>query len=431
MKPFFFFFFDEEENDNTPKKKKHMAEKKKIYKILDRESIIECLKDKSESIIKLINSTSDNFVLYYKDITHSDLASSGKRTKATQDFGKNVLYYLTAGEMKDIEDNSDQPFQTAHQTCIGFPVEMYDYLKVPKPRDGEKYLLSDKGVNTFVVNDTLEYFNFTQTQKVVEKLGKTEFLWKEEEGSYKLDDGDFTNMPIGVAVHGLGVSTLNPDFHKLRLSIFMNDRVYVLLRLSETQKELYFLLDKNPAFYTLAGAANSSWAKYLKTIRTQQDAKSQITQTKLLNEDDEKTRQMQSKWKEQLAAEMRNYTTHEGEVFCPLTNITAEFEDVPMLFIASHIKRFADSSAPEAYDINNGLLLSANADALFDKHMITITEDKELKFSFLLEKNKKLIHDLRLNQPIFEMILNDERMEYMKDHRRIFEEKEKARKGIA
>ena len=126
---------------------------------------------------------------------------------------------------------------------------------------------------------------------------------------------------------------------------------------------------------------------------------------------------------------MMNYTTHEGEVFCPFTQISADFESLSMLFIASHIKRFADCDALEAYDVNNGLLLCANADALFDKHMITVDENKQLVFSFLIEDNLQLRHKLLLNQPIFNLILNDKRMEYMKEHRRIFYLKEKERKG--
>ena len=102
-----------------------------------------------------------------------------------------------------------------------------------------------------------------------------------------------------------------------------------------------------------------------------------------------------------------------------------------MLFIASHIKRFSDSDCDEAFDINNGLLLCANADALFDKHMITVDENKKLIFSFLIDNDYMLKQKLLLNQPIFEIVLNEKRMEYMKDHREIFFKKEQERKRMS
>ena len=82
----------------------------------------------------------------------------------------------------------------------------------------------------------------------------------------------------------------------------------------------------------------------------------------------------------------------------------------------------------EKYDINNGLLLSANADALFDKHLITISENKELVFSYLLDGDDRLKNQLLLLQPIFKPILNEKRMQYLAYHRQVFERKEQERK---
>ena len=192
---------------------------------------------------------------------------------------------------------------------------------------------------------------------------------------------------------------------------------------------MFVMLDKNPRFYTLAGVNNTAWENYLKTKRSQEEAR--ITAKTTLDIEDEKNRNKQSKWKVLLANEMMNYTTHEGEVFCPFTQISGNFEAVPMLFIASHIKRFSDSDCDEAFDINNGLLLCANADALFDKHMITVDENKKLIFSFLIDNDYMLKQKLLLNQPIFEIVLNEKRMEYMKDHREIFFKKEQERKRMS
>ena len=129
---------------------------------------------------------------------------------------------------------------------------------------------------------------------------------------------------------------------------------------------------------------------------------------------------------------MMNYSTTEGEVFCPFTYLTCNFNELGTLFRASHIKAYNEcKDANEAFDINNGLLLCANADALFDKHLITIGEDKELIVSYLLKNNQKLLNNLLLNQPIFRTILNEERMKYLTIHRKeFFEEEERRKKGL-
>lgn len=391
----------------------------------DRKSIIEILGSKSPSIRNLLETNDDHFILYYKDITHSDLISCGKRTKSSQPFSKNLLYYLTEREMEAIEENSDKPFETAHQSCIGLRKDFYISLGVPNPREKEVYKFQDKGVRVFLVNDTVKYFTFQYTKQVIDLLGKTNSL-KWDNSPMKLEPGEFSEIEVSVAVHGLGVKE-NVDFQNLRKSIFINDRIYFLIR-DAASKELYILLEKNPKFYQITKLANDSWVRYLDIQRLREKEKTNFKNVPLLAAEDEKTRVMQARWKDMLVREMRNYTTHEGEVFCPFTGITANFEDVPMLFIASHIKRYTDSSSVEAFDINNGLLLSANADALFDKHMITVTENKELKFSFLLDSDIKLKNELLLSRPLFSAILNEERMVYMAEHRRIFEEKELERK---
>lgn len=129
-----------------------------------------------------------------------------------------------------------------------------------------------------------------------------------------------------------------------------------------------------------------------------------------------------------LAAEMMNYTSLENQVFCPFTYITADYNSLKTLYRASHIKSFSKCNIDEAYDLNNGLLLCANADALFDKHLITVSENKELIFSFLIEHDGQLIQMLRLNNEIFKGILNEKRMRYLEYHREEFLQKEALRK---
>jgi hypothetical protein len=80
-------------------------------------------------------------------------------------------------------------------------------------------------------------------------------------------------------------------------------------------------------------------------------------------------------------------------------------------------------------DVNNGLLLSANADALFDKYLISIGENCEILFSFLIAADQKLLASIKLlDNTLFKPLLNETRKKYLEHHRQAFFEKEKERK---
>ena len=398
----------------------------------DREMILNYTESRSGDMFEYIQShPQTRFTLWYKNLTHSDLTNRGKRNGWQEGLDKNLLYYLSVREMREIEEASEKPFESAKQSNIGMSDGFYRDLGMPRlqRRDGpqttqHEHLQLNDYADVYLVNDTVKYFTMEYTNKVIRKTGKS-VKWGGSE-TVTLSGSKFTPIQITQAIHGLGTAE-DTEFHKLRLSMFCNDTFIVLIEHSAI-KNVYIMLEKNPRFFTLVGETNKSWEQYLQVKRKQEQARI-TTQTGLVVEE-EKTRAQQSAWKELLAKEMMNYTTHEGEVFCPFTQISADFESVPMLFIASHIKRFADSDAAEAYDVNNGLLLCANADALFDKHMITVDENKQLIFSFLIDTNWQLKQKLLLNQHIFELILNDKRMEYMEEHRKIFYLKEAERKRV-
>lgn len=395
----------------------------------DREMILSYIESRSSDMFEYVRSHPQvKFTLWYKNLMHSDLTNRGKRNGSKEGLEKNLLYYLSVQEMQEIEAANEKPFESAKQSNIGMSDAFYCDLKMPRlqRRAGpqitqHEHLKLNDYADVYLVNDTIKYFTMDYTNKVIKKTGKN-VKWNNNE-TVTLSGEKFTPIQVTQAIHGLGTAD-DSEFHKLRLSMFCNDTFIVLIEHS-TIKSVYIMLEKNPRFFTLIGESNSKWEQYLRTKRQQEQA-GMAAQTILVSE--EKNRARQSAWKELLAKEMMNYTTHEGEVFCSFTQISADFESVPMLFIASHIKRFADSNAVEAYDVNNGLLLCANADALFDKHMITVDENKQLVFSFLIENNWQLKQKLLLGQRIFELILNDKRMEYMKEHRRIFYIKEEERK---
>lgn len=92
--------------------------------------------------------------------------------------------------------------------------------------------------------------------------------------------------------------------------------------------------------------------------------------------------------------------------------------------VASHIKPLAtcvhQQKMTEAYDKNNGLLLSPNIDAYFDKFDITFDELGNLVIGKgVPDEIKEVIINCRLDANI----LNDERKEYLKYHRKIFYDK--------
>jgi len=67
---------------------------------------------------------------------------------------------------------------------------------------------------------------------------------------------------------------------------------------------------------------------------------------------------------------------------CIITNI-----DLSQVLIASHIKPWAICNNQERVDVNNGLLLSATYDRLFDSGLITFTKKGEIKLSKMINSN--------------------------------------------
>lgn len=380
---------------------------------------------------------SSSFVLFYKYLTHSDLATFAKATQVGM-LENNFLYYIKKTDMQAIETATKKPFQTAHQSCIGLSKEFYNLTKLPDPRTVDPYLINNY-MDVFLVNDSLKYFRSFYTQEVFKKLGKVipkakEKSWDFPNLDVALTTGEFTPIDLHIAVHGIGME-IDTEFHKLRHHMFKGDTFILLAEVTSSQPKLFIVLEKNPTFYSIIGESNKTYENYQKQLRNQNIIKATNKNNvvdDVINDylDDVVTRQQQANWRKMLANEMMSFSNEDGQVFCPFTYIAANFEQLGALFRASHIKAFSDPNTTdeEKYDINNGLLLCANADALFDKHLITINENKELVFSFLLDGKFELKQKLLLLQPIFQPILNEKRMEYIKYHRDMFNALEIERK---
>ncbi len=417
--------------------------------IKDYEKIMDFLSGISPSIIDFMKDHSDyEYQLFSKYITHSDLISKGKRNEKSG-YDKNYLYYLTVEEMVDREkkEQKDQAIKdsygnniianinttsTAHQSCITLTSDVYEFLNIPYVHKLKK-ALGDRApmqveindyAKVFLVNDTMEYFQPEYTSKVFEKLGKN-VPWNFDELKVNLSHSNFTPIEITEAAHGLGVQK-NVQFQNLRMSIFLNDKFIILESKKGDDKFFFIIMDKNPRFYTVLGVINPNWEEYLKNqyIKNIFDATNKIEVTpKGLKKD----RRDQAKWRKLLAEEMMNFASDGSKIFCPISFISVDFDTVGTLFRASHIKRFEDcDTLEEAYDINNGILISANADALFDKHLITIDENGKIIYSFLIDDRLK--HQLHFDDYIFKYLLTPKRKEYLAIHKKIFDDKEIERK---
>lgn len=96
---------------------------------------------------------------------------------------------------------------------------------------------------------------------------------------------------------------------------------------------------------------------------------------------------------------------------CIITGI-----DLPELLVASHIKPWAAASNKERLDVNNGLLLSATYDKLFDRGLITFNKYGEILLSSLIEAEN--IKRLRLSQGMrFNLQINKSMEGYLSYHR--------------
>lgn len=91
--------------------------------------------------------------------------------------------------------------------------------------------------------------------------------------------------------------------------------------------------------------------------------------------------------------------------------------------IASHIKPFIKSNEDEAYDPNNGILLSRNIDSLFDLGYITFRDNGEIIFATHLKQDVK---DFIANYSLDNRFINAKRLEYLEYHRNdVFEKRYK------
>lgn len=102
---------------------------------------------------------------------------------------------------------------------------------------------------------------------------------------------------------------------------------------------------------------------------------------------------------------------------CPITGIS-----IKSLLISSHIVPWSESNDEERLDVNNGILLSPIFDALFDKHLISFSDDGLIMISRSIapDQRSKLGLSESLSIPVSKGMKR-----YMKRHRKRFKKGQK------
>ena len=99
---------------------------------------------------------------------------------------------------------------------------------------------------------------------------------------------------------------------------------------------------------------------------------------------------------------------------CAITGLS-----ITTVLIASHIHPWKDATDEERLDVGNGILLSPNLDALFDKHLISFEDNGKILISKLLSENQKDV--LGLDGLSLREVYED-MMSYLALHREVFYE---------
>lgn len=115
-------------------------------------------------------------------------------------------------------------------------------------------------------------------------------------------------------------------------------------------------------------------------------------------------------YKRQLKAQVLSIS---GRLQCMVDQL-----DYPaQMYIASHIKPFKHSSTSEAYDPDNGLLLSLNVDKFFDAGLISFDDQGNILISKRLNAYSKGLNDYLLSKSLNPINLNEKRKKYLEYHR--------------
>ena len=86
----------------------------------------------------------------------------------------------------------------------------------------------------------------------------------------------------------------------------------------------------------------------------------------------------------------------------------------PTLLIDSHIKPWKDSAPNEKLDVNNGFLLCANHDKLFDSGLISFDDSGKIIISNQVSISDRILLNISENMQV---ALNEKNRKYLYFHR--------------
>ena len=407
--------------------------------IYDFDAIKEELEINNLKELSSIMKPASKYLLIEKLISFADVTTSRKLRYLTGDknksgaftkekiekrIKKNSSFYATFDEMIDWEwkHRSEKVFfcQTK-QASIYMPSIFYSFLGVSDPTTRNKpssnwsgqYQLNGKRLDVFLCNSSVEkYFTKEATQKTYDKLSRVSSA---DELSIK--EGHFTKIDMHVTPHGLG-TTADKVFAALRNNVFAKDKFVVLVEVKPNgKKQVFVSFFRNPKFFILNDIYNKDYilAKY----RDDVDSKGV-----------QESRKGQAKWRDELAEYSISLSADdEGCVECPFTGVRVQYPSESAFLRASHIKAYSkckdgrgDIKVEEAYDLDNGFLVIADVDALFDKYLISVNpDDGKIVTSCLLSKD--VLDHLSLKKSVDSRFMSDKKKIYLQIHYNEFEKR--------
>lgn len=331
----------------------------------------------------------------------------------------NYLFYLTKSEIAAYELKNKKKkvfFCETKQSNISMPEAFYDFLGLDGGSRANKGTSLNSGIySTFIVNSCIkDCFEEKITNETFAKLGRTALA-----KSIDIDTSNvFSRVELHIAVHGIGIKS-DEFFHALRGNMFAKDKLCTLVeRTADGRYRLFFMVYRNPKFYVLNNRLMPSF----------------LLASYAIEEEDEKkveSRRGQARWRNMLAEYALTLSVEDtSKVVCPFTRIEVQYPAEATLLRASHIKAYAKCknaddtiNLEEAYDRENGFLVTANVDALFDKYLITVKPDGTVVTSKSVSQS--LVFDkLGIVKKIDPKYISEKKKQYLKVHYETFLDRE-------
>ena len=396
--------------------------KSDIRVISDKEDIIEELEllylDDLVDDLNILDNKS-TFIMIEKMLSFADIPTFGKTvysakekkeknafslTKIKRRVSKNKLFYFDEQYMINFEKNNRKFFCETKQSNIYMPPQFYQFLNIKN----KKFNLNDGNYKTYLINKTIKkYFNREMTNILFKSFNRVECA-----KNIEINNEKYKRIDLHVAKHGVGIKQ-DSFFHNLRGNVFAKDKICVLIKNKKDNFEIYIALFRNPIYF-------------FKTNQTSDEQLLNVSREicpELISQDI--SRRNQTRWRNSLAEYSLSLNNDNNTVRCPFSNIAIQYPNEATLFRASHIKAYSKcDSIAEAFDINNGFLLCANADALFDKYLISVNpRNGQIVYSHQISDSLKKA--LSFEEKIDKNYLNDDRIKYLEFHYNIFLEREK------